>query len=688
MPGESQPPPPRVLFGRDELIEKIVRRAENLSPFALIGAGGSGKTSIALTILHDDRIRQRFGTNRRFIRCDQFPPSLTHFLGRLSKAIGAGVKTPEDLASLRQSISSREFFVVLDNAESILDPQGTNTQGIYAVVEELSRFSNICLCITSRIPTVPPACESLDIPTLSMEDARNIFYHIYRGGGRTNLVNSILEQLNFHALSITLLATAAHYNKWDINLLSRKWARQRIDVPHTLHNKSVTTTIELSLASPMFQELGPDARELLGVIAFFPQGVNEDNLDRLFPTTPDRRDIFDRFHVLSLTHRSNGFITMLAPLRDYFSPKDPTSSSFLRTTKEYYFGQLSIRVNPGEPNFEGVQWVASEGVNVEHLLNVFASADVNSDNVWDACANFTRHLYWHKPWLAILESRIEGLPDHHPSKPQCLFRLSQLFGPGRGGEGRARALIHTLRLSEERGDEFGVAQAVMRLADGKLLPVHGIPLVKKALETFERLDRRVEQAQCLQCLARLLKFDSAHPGAAEEAASRSLDLLLGKDEEFLVCECYHILGGICGYHGEIGKAYNHFKTALGIASSFGWQDQQVQIHLSLASMFFQEKRFNDALVHVDRAKVHSIDDARLLGRAMNLRAITLYSQRRYEEAKSEALRAADVHEKLGDAGGLDASEEYLDLIERATSNLAYINGELLEMVPPLTPINS
>jgi hypothetical protein len=53
--GESPPPRPRVCFGRDELIEKIVGLAGNLTPIALIGAGGIGKTSIALTILHDNR---------------------------------------------------------------------------------------------------------------------------------------------------------------------------------------------------------------------------------------------------------------------------------------------------------------------------------------------------------------------------------------------------------------------------------------------------------------------------------------------------------------------------------------------------------------------------------------------------------------------------------------------------------
>ena len=209
--------------------------------------------------------------------------------------------------------------------------------------------------------------------------------------------------------------------------LIKEWEGRRTDMLRTEHQTSLGATIELLLASPMFKELGRDARGLLGIVAFYPQGVDENNIDWLFPTVSDRTHILDKFCILSLTSRSNGFITMLAPLWDHLCPKDPMSSPLLCTTKEHYFIRISVALDPRLSGFGDSRWIRSEDVNAEHLLDVFTSTNLNSDDVWNACVNFMCHLIWHKPQQTVLRKKIEGLPDDHRSKPQCWFLLASLY---------------------------------------------------------------------------------------------------------------------------------------------------------------------------------------------------------------------------------------------------------------------
>jgi tetratricopeptide (TPR) repeat protein len=666
VPGESPPASPRTFFGRDELIEKIVDLAQNLNPIALVGAGGIGKTSIALTVLHHDRIKRKFGHHRRFIRCDQFPTSRAHLLRRLSSVIGAGVENPEDLTPLRTFLSSKEMMIVLDNAESILDPRGTEAEEIYAIVEELSQFDNICICITSRISTTPPDCKRLDVPTLSMDAARDTFYRIYDSDDRLNpRIDEILEHLDFHPLSITLLATVAYQNKWDTDRVAGEWERQRTSVLQTEHNKSLAATIELSLVSPMFRELGPDARGLLGVIAFFPQGVDEHNSDWLFPTISNRTDIFNKFCILSLTYRSNEFVTMLAPLRDYLSPKDPKSSSLLCTTKDHYFTRMSVDINPNEPSFRESQWITLEDANVEHLLDVFTTVDANSDSVWYACANFMDHLNRHKKRLVTLKPKIEGLSDDHRSKPHCLFELSQLFySLGKLMESK-RLVSHALELYRERGDDLRVALALRCLSDTNRLiglPKEGIRQAREALEIIERFGDAAGQAECLVKLGFSLHEDN-QLDAAEEAALGTIDLLPEKRDQFLVCTAHRLLGSIYQSRGNTEEAIYHFEVALEIASPFNWHDHMFWIHYKLAALFCERGRLHDANDHIDLAESHMLDNAYHLACAVELQARIWHRQDRLEEARSEALRAAEVYEGLGAAKEVEDCRELLQWIE-------------------------
>ena len=134
---------------------------------------------------------------------------------------------------------------------------------------------------------------------------------------------------------------------------------------------------------------------------------------------------------------------------------------------------------------------------------------------------------------------------------------------------------------------------------------------------------------------------------------------------------------------------NHWSQISLPPVSVNWLEHLFWIYYSLAELFFDIGRFDYANTHIERAKSNAINSPYLSGRAMELQAWFWYKEGRFEDAKSEALRAADVFEKIGATRELKHSRCILQAIDAAINKPATSDedsdGELLEILPPPTP---
>jgi len=275
------------------------------------------------------------------------------------------------------------------------------------------------------------------------------------------------------------------------------------------------------------------------------------------------------------------------------------------------------------------------------------------------------HVCRHKPRLVGLGPGIEGLPDGHPSKPQCLFQLSKLVGVVGNFVESKRLFCHALEIWRERGDDLQVARTLERIADTNrmvALREEGIQQAREGLEICEQLGDRNGQVECLVGLTFLL-FEDKQFEAAEEAGLRAIALLPEKGEEYLAQRSHRALGNTYGGKGETDKGIHHFEIALGIASSFGWHDHLFWIHYFLAQLYNNKGSFDDANAHIEHAKSYAIRSARNMAWVMRLQAEFLYQQSQFEQAKSEALNAAKTFERIGAVQDLERCRPFLESID-------------------------
>lgn len=149
-------PPAGYCFGREREVEEVVTAllADDPRPLPILGGPGMGKTTIALTALHDERVEERFRERRWFVRCDGVS-TRTELAAAIARTLGLPV-TPNVEPDLLAALAARPAALVLDNGETPLDADGAQVEELLSV---LAMIDSLALVVTirghKRLPGVP-----------------------------------------------------------------------------------------------------------------------------------------------------------------------------------------------------------------------------------------------------------------------------------------------------------------------------------------------------------------------------------------------------------------------------------------------------------------------------------------------------------------------------------------------------
>ncbi|KAG6903549.1 hypothetical protein DXG01_016976, partial [Tephrocybe rancida] len=126
------------------------------------------------------------------------------------------------------ALSTSETLLILDNAETFLDA-AVDAGRIADAIDGFGARPNVAILLTTRTTVLPPNLKwvRLRVPALEESPACDAFTMFYTPAIEHSSLIKLLSAVDFHPLSINLLAQAAVQNEWSSQDLIDAWDRQR-----------------------------------------------------------------------------------------------------------------------------------------------------------------------------------------------------------------------------------------------------------------------------------------------------------------------------------------------------------------------------------------------------------------------------------------------------------------------------
>ena len=455
----------------------------NPARICVLGPGGIGKTTLALSVIHHDWVEETFKEDRYFVSCEAATsPNL--LLGEIATTLNIETDHKDDSAVLEHVIlklKERDCLLVLDNFETSWDPL-ENQAEVEALLTEFASVSRVNLIVTMRGSQQPAgtiwAKVLPPLKPIDMESTISIFETIAQKVDQFSI--KLLEAVDCVPLAVTLIANMAAVDGESSEALWSRWEDERTSMFGHVGGqdrlKSVDYSVQLSLNSPRMQQ-DPGALLLLSAFSILPDGVSKETLLTLelgFPGVTSPKKAISTLRQNALVYEDATMtIRILSPIRHYMLFRYPPSDKSRKFVQDIFlnlalqgpsFNDLDIRLRLQKEvgNITAVLVNSLDRANYNEVLEVLTAiihfchySYISGKGSTQAIARAIERLE------ALRKETAENSTTSTPKTEQSIqksFRRVQLL---QFKFGKSRPLATT-----PLGTKPGVDQALKLLADG------------------------------------------------------------------------------------------------------------------------------------------------------------------------------------------------------------------------------
>ncbi|KZP03492.1 hypothetical protein FIBSPDRAFT_941500, partial [Athelia psychrophila] len=548
VPPPSQPSPPDIWFGRDDVVSTLAGTiTANENPrLAILGAGGIGKTSTALHVIHHEAVVARYKDRIFFVACDA-ATSADLLASRILQVIGVSVGPGENLlTALHLALKcAPPTLLLLDNFESLYEAEKDHT-ATRDLLQKIADSPSGTLMITMRATTPPPGIrwtffESL--PPLPAASAKDVFLAINAtfcdgSDDGDEVLDELLIELDYVPLAIHLLAHVS--TDLSPRLVLKQWQKQRtrmlsLDSYTTDKLESVDVSISLSMASLGIGR-NSDAIQLLGMLCLLPDGLLrwQDRLEVIEKTFETASTSLFLLRKFALVYTTRAKLGVLSPIRHFILQHYPPDSQHARCISNIIWELVCTHamVNFG-PEFHGaVEALSPEMGNIGNLID-HAVAHNPGEIIVDIAIQISRHLLCIHPSPHLLK-KVSGLVHSVPTQMRAgYFEVSGAILANQHEYAEAASTFTQARhLFLESKDRLRAAHCSRCLGD--ILTAQdkhsdAIVILTDAQAQFSEIGQRLGAAQCSQSLGNVLKMQNNYSEATAILTDARAQFIEGGD---------------------------------------------------------------------------------------------------------------------------------------------------------------